>query len=468
MKNNILYIVFVVVSLVSCISERSAKDTEVLGTRGNMTIEVLVNKADKHDYVRTARFITFDNASVFPALDINEVATLDEQEQDAKKFSTTLEVSCNSDKMLVVVLNEPETMTDVLNAVTTPAELAELIFLMNDAFNPNHTAPAASGLPMSGVKRNITVTEGVTAQENIHMERGVARVELWLRKESTVAFARVTNSTQVMLENSYAEGFLVVGTKADGTRFQTGVDIENNFGRMLIPNGKYEFVGWFYESNDPLELDDTRQLICAFYTPERTCSSPGDTDKLILDIVGIQAPEGLRNANTVLTTFSPEGGGAPQALTEIRRNNVYRIQGVIKEKSIQFEHTIIPWKDAGQGIIIDPQYFLRVSRDNLYIGNDGKSVVITAETDYDRTDRGFPKGIQLGTIYYYDKDGNLLGASANERDWLKVTMSNVNGELIRKLTFTSTKNLGASAIGYYALVEIKAGNMIKKVRVTRS
>ena len=97
------------------------------------------------------------------------------------------------------------------------------------------------------------------------MERGVARVELWLRKESTVAFARVINSTQVMLENSYAEGFLVVGTKADGTRFQTGVDIENNFGRMLIPNGKYEFVGWFYESNDPLELD------CLLYTSLLKC-----------------------------------------------------------------------------------------------------------------------------------------------------------------------------------------------------
>lgn len=468
MKNIILYIVFAIVILVSCTSERSVKDTGVLGTRGAMTVEVLVHGAEKHDYVRTARFITFDNASIFPAIDINEVATLDGQKQDAKKFSTTLDVSCNDDKMLVIVVNEPTTMTDALDAVTTPAELAEMIFLMNDAFNPNHTIPSSSGLPMSGVKRHIAVKKELTTREEIHIERGVARVELWLRKEKGVDFARVVSTTQVLLENSYAEGFLVVGTKADGTRFQTGADIENNFGRMLVPGSKYEFVGWFYNGSTPLELTETQQLICAFYTPERTCGAPGDADKLVLDIAGIEAPEGIRNANTVLSTFTPEGGGNPQALTEIRRNNVYRIMGVIQEKTVQFEHAIIPWIEAGQGIIIDPQYFLRVSRDNLYIGNDGKSVVITAETDYDRTDRGFPKGIQLGAIYYYDKNGNLLGASRGERDWLQVTMSDTNGELFQKLTFTSTRNLGANAIGYYALVEIKAGNITKKVRVTRS
>ena len=157
-----------------------------------------------------------------------------------------------------------------------------------------------------------------------------------------------------------------------------------------------------------------------------------------------------------------------QALTEIRRNNVYRIVGVVKEKTVQFEHTVIPWSDAGQGIIIDPQYFLRVSRDNLYISNDGKSVIITTETNYDRTDRGFPKGIQLGTVSYYDKNGDLLAPSHVQSDWLQVAMSEVAGSLLQKLTFTVSGNLSSVDIGCYAVVEVKAGNLTKEVRVTRS
>lgn len=357
MKNNILHIVFTLVFLVSCISERSEKDEDMAGgTRGMMSIEVLVDGADEHDYVHTARFITFDDASVFPVIDINEV----------------------------------------------------------------------------------------------------------------VAFARLTNSFRVLLENTYTGGYLVAGTEADGTRFQTGADVENNFGRMLIPVSDYEYVGWIYKGSDSLELDDTKQLICAFYTPERTCSAPGDVDKLVLDIIGLSTPDGLRDTRTILSEFSPEGGGNVQALTEIRRNSVYRIVGVVKEKTVQFEHTVIPWSDAGQGIIIDPQYFLRVSRDNLYISNDGKSVIITTETNYDRTDRGFPKGIQLGMVSYYDKNGDLLAPSHVQSDWLQVAMSEVAGSLLQKLTFTVSGNLSSVDIGCYAVVEIKAGNLTKEVRVTRS
>ena len=469
MKNNILHIVFTLVLLVSCNSERSEKDEDMAGgTRGMMSIEVLVDGADEHDYVHTARFITFDDASVFPVIDINEVVAFDTKEQDAKKFGTTLEVSSNPDKMLVVVVNEPGTMTAALEAVTFPSELEDLIFQMGDAFNFNHTLPASSGLPMTGVKRKITVTEGNTTREKINLERGVARVELWLKKEDAVAFARLTNSFRVLLEKTYTGGYLVAGTEADGTRFQTGADVENNFGRMLIPASDYEYVGWFYGASNPLELDDTKQLICAFYVPERTCSAPGDVDKLVLDIIGLSTPDGLRDSRTILSEFSPEGGGNMQALTEIRRNNVYRIVGIVKEKTVQFEHTVMPWSDAGQGIIIDPQYFLRVSRDNLYISNDGKSVIITTETNYDRTDRGFPKGIQLGTVSYYDKNGNLLAPSHVQSDWLQVAMSEVAGSLLQKLTFTVSGNLSSVDIGCYAVVEVKAGNLTKEVRVTRS
>ena len=78
MKNNILHIIFGIVFLVSCTSERSGEDADTpRGSRSLMTVEVLVDGADEHDYVRTARFVVFDNASVVPTVDINELITLE-------------------------------------------------------------------------------------------------------------------------------------------------------------------------------------------------------------------------------------------------------------------------------------------------------------------------------------------------------------------------------------------------------
>ena len=469
MKNNILHIIFGIVFLVSCTSERSGEDADTpRGSRSLTTVEVLVDGADEHDYVRTARFVVFDNASVVPSVDINELITLEAKDQDSKKFKTILEVSCNPDKMLVVVLNEPPTMNGVLGAVMSPVDLEEMIFLMDESFTPNHTVPSSSGIPMSGVKRKIEVVKEVTSEEKISIERGVARVELWLKKETAVPQARVTTATRVTLENSYAEGFLVTGTELDGTRFQTGTDVENNFGRMLVPDNNYTFVGWNYGESAALELDETPRLVCVFYTPERTCSAPGDADKLVLNMSGISSSDGDRGGQAVLSAFSPEGGGSPQAITELRRNHIYRITGVVKEKTVQFEHIVVPWTEAGQEIIIDPQYFLRVGRDILYVNNTNNSAMITAETNYDRTDRGFPKGILTGKIDYYDLDGRLLDASHGESGWLEVSMSGADGDLSRDVVFTTIRDLSDMAIGYYALVEVKAGNMIKKIRVTRS
>lgn len=47
-------------------------------------------------------------------------------------------------------------------------------------------------------------------------------------------------------------------------------------------------------------------------------------------------------------------------------------------------------------------------------------------------------------------------------------MSGADGDLSRDVVFTTIRDLSDMAIGYYALVEVKAGNMIKKIRVTRS
>ena len=186
------------------------------------------------------------------------------------------------------------------------------------------------------------------------------------------------------------------------------------------------------------------------------------------DIRGLSSPEGERGIRTALTEFIPEGGSSPRVITEIRRNNIYRIIGTVKEKTVQFEQAVLPWTEVEQGTIIDPQYYLRVSRDVLHVGRVGDVVSISVETNYNRSDRGFPKGVRLGEISYYDKDDRPLETTAGGRDWLVVNMSGTDGDLSRNAEFIAKASLGSVPAGYYALVEIKAGNLIKIIRVTRS
>ena len=74
----------------------------------------------------------------------------------------------------------------------------------------------------------------------------------------------------------------------------------------------------------------------------------------------------------------------------------------------------------------------------------------------------------MGKISYYDKDNHPLEATAGGRDWLAVNMSGVDGDLSRNIEFIAKTSLNSVPAGYYALVEIKAGNLIKIIRVTRS
>ena len=86
MKSNVLHIIWIMFFLVACIGERSTGDgDEFLGTRGKIDVEILVREADEHDFVRTVRFVVFDDASVTPTLDINELVTFETENRGGEK-----------------------------------------------------------------------------------------------------------------------------------------------------------------------------------------------------------------------------------------------------------------------------------------------------------------------------------------------------------------------------------------------
>lgn len=440
---------------------------------GLMTVEVLTDGAEADDHILTARFIIFDDASVYPKVSYNEVVSLEPDDRDAKVFRVTLGVTCNPDKMLAVVLNEPPGASSPLEEVDSPARLEDIMFEMNDAFHWLFTAPGPTGLPMSGVRRGISVTEANDKEESaapvtIHIERSVARIELWLKLGDNLESAEVNSSSQVTMKNSHTHGYLAAGTIYDGTRFQPEPD--DNFGHMLTVARPITGSIWQYEEDEPLEITDAAKMVVAFYVPERTCEGVGDDDKLQFFLFNIATSTGLRNAEIVLDEFIPEGGNTPEPLRVIQRNNIYRITGRLEGETIVYVHEVLPWTQENQGVIIDPQYYLRVSGDNLSITNNGESAAITAVTNYDRPDgdRGFPAGIVIGTVGYFDNtsapvndsDGDLYG-------WLNVSLSG-DDPLVQTVTFTAAKDLAAGSEGYYALVEIKAGNVAKIVKVVRS
>ena len=136
--------------------------------------------------------------------------------------------------------------------------------------------------------------------------------------------------------------------------------------------------------------------------------------------------------------------------------------------SAQFEHTVLPWSDAGQGVVIDPQYFLRVDRDRLHLPGSGDEEYVLARTDYDRDDRGFPRGIRIGRIRYYDNSGApVAGGDDGPFGWLAVTPGSPEGALEQRIRFAAGAAPEAAEQGCYATVEVRAGNLTRLIRIIR-
>jgi len=438
--------------------------------RSTVDIETVIGGAEDEDKLYTVRYLIFDDASTTASLDKNILINVTEENRKATTFKSTIEVNSNPDKMIIAVVNEPDDMTTQLNQAVSPEGIEDMVFNMGSVFTSDNTALKPSrSIPMSGVKRKIAVTEDNTTNVEMNLERSVARVELWLKKEDNLTFARVNTSTGVSLAKSHTEGYLATGTQADGTRFQTGASAADNFGHMLTVQNPATTLNWTYTESSPMELTGTHQLICSFYVPERTCSAANDADKLVLGISKLQTSESERtSAGNVLDKFS-EDGGPEQPITEIKRNNIYQVFGTVRSNAVEFSDTkILNWTDAEQGTIIDPQYYIRFSRDNLYLTNLNDQAVINIKTNYDRDDRGFEKGIRMDqiSVKYFDKNKNP--AAGQMADWLKIQMSGADGDLSRDVTFTAIKALDTANSGYYAAVQVTVANITKTIIVTRS
>lgn len=453
---------------------------------GKGILNLTVSRAggdDAHDQIRTARFIVFDDASTYPKPDVNQVISLDASQQNARSFRATLKVNQNDDKMIVAIINEQNIHKSALDAATSPADVEKIMYNAGvlGATPADIYGSGATGMPMSGVRRGIAVTKTHTAtpaEAGMTIERSVARVEVWLRTEDGVTSGILSGQspTQVNLKRSAAAGYLAAGTMADGTRFQTGADADRNFGIMFDEDNPATTFTWSCTAAEARSIGTTSQLIAAFYIPERLCDAPDNANKLTLDILNVPTPRGMSGVrDVVLDAFAPqETAGAPsEPLTRILRNNIYRVSAVVRAaRKLDLSCTVVPWTDKTVGVILDPQYYLRLSNDRLTLTNTepGNTGTITITTDYDRTDRGFPAGIRMdqNAVSYYDPSGMLVTNTARPMyGWLTWT-GGADGDLERDVLFWLQDNnrLDSSCDGCTARVMVKAGNLQKPVSIT--
>ncbi|WP_455639854.1 hypothetical protein [Parabacteroides sp.] len=450
------------IALYACSTEQAIDDIVVQqATKGLMFVRIVEDGAEVDDYIHTARFIVFNNASSFPSIDINEFVTLDRK--DAQTFEIYLKVRCNPDKMLIVILNEPESLTGFLESVTSPSDLNTVKFQMAEVFNNNHTATRSRGIPMTGMAHNISITESHASEINAFMQyvtvkRAVARVEVWLKTEPYFQ-ASVTSDTQITLLHSHNEGYLMDPETAPA------------FGNIQTVNQPDESVVWKHTGND-VRIENIAKLFCAFYTPERTCSAENDADKLVLKIDKIQTADGERNAVATLALFAERDIWPPiyQEIREIKRNNVYTTIGNIHKQKVDFQLVITPWKGIREDVVIDPQYYLRVSSDYLVLPDRWNTGRIVVETNYDQRNNWiYPAGIRIGETRYYTKNGDeVTDINSNLYGWLGVAADNNPGYNQRFVYCSVLHNLQNSQDrGCYATVEVGAGNLVKLIKIYR-
>lgn len=476
-KNFICTLILFTFSIVSCAVEEGKEREGINQTRAYTSITVESTGSDIHDKIYHIRFFIFDNATFKPQIEVNEKVVMDSHNQNASKFTATFEIKQGEDKMIVAVVNEPSSLSRQLDAVQHPDDIENQIFSMDSYFDDDHTELLANtGLPMSGAVRHITVdgTNNIeTKAKNVELslERSVARVELWLEKDTELSNAKLSGSTKVSLSKSYGEGYLATGTLKNKTRYQTGEYAGDNFGHLLSALDPSVRKEWSYNGNEK-EITTTKELICSFYTPERTADAANNTDKLILNLDGISTSVGSKGTEIILDKLINPATGNKEDINTIKRNNVYRITGTLTEGKIKYGCNVETWENAENEIKIDGQYYLKVSDDKLRLANDGDAVTITAETNYNRSDLGFSEGIiyKDSWIKYYDKGGNEIPINDGngKREWLEVSLENIDNTLKRSITFTSKNALTSFNKGCYAIVTIHAGNMVKQIKITRT
>jgi len=340
----LLHIVFLIlaIALVSC--DKNDIDLPVT-TRAGLNVN-LVDDTDKdrQEKINTVRFIIFDNASsVEPELDKNIYSEVSSPGTATDIKINEIEVTPNDDKLVVVIINEPEILKTELDGISNMLSLENITYDIAGILNGDgQEIEATTGMPMVGVKW-VAVANGNTETVKMVVERAVARVDVYLavRKDSAheIGYVKQTGDTEastITLYNLSYNSYFVMGNEDNGTRDNT--ESSKNYGKVMSnvsdlvqrPWTATEDVTWKYSSEVGAE---NQRLLCSFYTAERIFRSDY-SDRLAISMSNFKkASLSVDMEEKVIEKIAKKTSGESTTVdfTEIRRNNVYTVTVYVGE-----------------------------------------------------------------------------------------------------------------------------------------
>ena len=223
-------------------------------------------------------------------------------------------------KSLYAVVNEPTDMNTraILESVDHPNDLIDIQYQMADYLTTKTNVPEYTKdycLPMYGELNGIDAAEGTTQTINMKVDRAVARVDVYMRKE-------VGNSEEILTPNVLVvTGVSKAGYIAPAKVGNYASSIINIITRKTVKNIPEE-----------TSAEDKGMLAYSFYLPEMECKDRklnlGFDDYKTIDLGG----------------DSDNSGGKP--LEKLERNHVYQLLCRFMTKSVSLDMNILEWVDV--------------------------------------------------------------------------------------------------------------------------
>ena len=364
MRKKLLHIICLAFTILLFACSRDATDELPALTRAQLSIGLVDDgDAERQEEIKSIRFIVFGNATSGAILDVNKLVILDTPGTATDITAQLLKVIPNNDIMVIVIANEPQSLTAELNGITELPLLQELDYSIASILDGNGEIASTTGMPMTGVIRGISVAPAETKTVKMVIERAVARVDVFLEAIDGGAVTGYTaGSTSVTLHNLSHDSYFVMGNVDNGTRDNSTPS--KNYGRVKenVPEndlfeGLWEATTteiWAYSSAAGAK---NRRLLCSFYTAERIFKSDY-SDRLAISMANVpKGPSGVTGITEkvieTITKVDDKGSPTAQPFTEIRRNNVYQITARVGKIGIQIQEiTVEDWGER-QDIDLD-------------------------------------------------------------------------------------------------------------------
>lgn len=347
-------------------------------------------------------------------------------------------VKAATGKTFYAIVNEPTDMDSraLLEAVDHPGDLAEIQYRRRDImdyWNPNIMGYYNDYcLPMYGELTGVDALEGTTQTINLQVDRAVARVDVYMRRE-------------IGQDENYWENRLYIE--------ELGVDRISDIGfisPVRVPVNRYDNIYFMdrKEIREEVYSDDKGELLYSFYVPEMECIY----DKLSLDFHYRYETGYDGRAWVELGGYDPYTGYPyGEILEKIERNHVYKLFCRFTQKTAKFELnlTVCPWE------YLPPQAEEvkgEVKMTNCYMVAPGGRVDIPTENVYkiwaQQAEFGnipIPDGDVTAELVWQDEQGviadggiTVINASEREKAYLQIRTAKegnavvamkVNGEI---------------------------------------